>query len=110
MRNPSKALASLDQLVSGFPNSRYMDEAQFRRGEIVVRRARPNVKSQAAYEAVIKTRLQSSAYYNQSLYKHGWSLFKQGENERSLDSFAERARLGAGVEERSRRQWLNWRP
>jgi TolA-binding protein len=30
----------------------------------------------------------SSAYYNQSLYKHGWSLFKQGENERSLESFA----------------------
>ncbi len=30
----------------------------------------------------------SSAFYNQSLYKHGWSLFKQGENERSLDSFA----------------------
>ena len=30
----------------------------------------------------------SSGFYNQSLYKHGWSLFKQGENERSLDSFA----------------------
>jgi tetratricopeptide (TPR) repeat protein len=30
----------------------------------------------------------SSAFYNQSLYKHGWSLFKLGENERSLDSFA----------------------
>ena len=28
------------------------------------------------------------AFYNQSLYKHGWSLFKQGENERSLESFA----------------------
>ncbi|MDP9064726.1 MAG: tetratricopeptide repeat protein, partial [Pseudomonadota bacterium] len=27
-------------------------------------------------------------YYNQSLYKDGWSRFKQGDNERSLDSFA----------------------
>ncbi len=44
-------------------------------------------KAQAAYEAVIKIGA-SSAFYNQSLYKHGWSLFKQGENERSLDSFA----------------------
>jgi len=41
----------------------------------------------AAYEAVVKIGA-SSAFYNQSLYKHGWSLFKQGDNERSLESFA----------------------
>jgi cellulose synthase operon protein C len=83
---PDKALASLDQLVANYPNSRYMDEAQFRRGEILFSN-KAYVKSQAAYEAVIKIG-SSSAFYNQSLYKHGWSLFKQGENERSLDSFA----------------------
>jgi tetratricopeptide (TPR) repeat protein len=83
---PDKALASLDQLVAQYPHSRYMDETQFRRGEILFsEKAYP--KSQAAYEAVIKVG-PSSAFYNQSLYKHGWSLFKQGENERSLDSFA----------------------
>jgi len=76
----------LDQLVAGFPNSHYIDEAQFRRGELSFsEKAYP--KSQAAYEAVIKIG-PSSPFYNQSLYKHGWSLFKQGENERSLDSFA----------------------
>jgi cellulose synthase operon protein C len=83
---PDKALASLDQLVASYPNSRYMDEAQFRRGELLFS-DKAYVKSQAAYEAVIKIG-SSSAFYNQSLYKHGWSLFKQGENERSLDSFA----------------------
>src|SRR5580692_5541516 len=83
---PDKALATLDQLVANYPNSRYMDEAQFRRGEILFSN-KAYVKSQAAYEAVIKVG-SSSAFYNQSLYKHGWSLFKQGENERSLDSFA----------------------
>jgi cellulose synthase operon protein C len=83
---PDKALASLDQLVANYPNSRYMDEAQFRRGEILFSN-KAYVKSQAAYEAVIKIG-SSSGFYNQSLYKHGWSLFKQGENERSLDSFA----------------------
>jgi cellulose synthase operon protein C len=83
---PDKALASLDQLVAQYPNSRYMDETQFRRGEILFAdKAYP--KSQAAYEAVIKIGA-GSGFYNQSLYKHGWSLFKQGENERSLDSFA----------------------
>jgi cellulose synthase operon protein C len=83
---PDKALASLDRLVAQYPNSRFMDEAQFRRGELLFTdKAYP--KAQAAYEAVIKIG-SSSAFYNQSLYKHGWSLFKQGENERSLDSFA----------------------
>src|ERR1700692_4001372 len=83
---PDKALASLDRLVAQYPNSRFMDEAQFRRGELLFSdKAYP--KAQAAYEAVIKIGA-SSAFYNQSLYKHGWTLFKQGENERSLDSFA----------------------
>jgi TolA-binding protein len=83
---PDKALASLDRLVAQYPSSHFIDEAQFRRGELLFSdKAYP--KSQAAYEAVIKNG-SSSAFYNQSLYKHGWSLFKQGENERSLDSFA----------------------
>jgi TolA-binding protein len=83
---PDKALASLDQLVANYPSSHYIDEAQFRRGELLFSdKAYP--RAQNAYEAVIKIG-PSSAFYNQSFYKHGWSLFKQGENERSLDSFA----------------------
>ncbi|HEY2145148.1 MAG TPA: tetratricopeptide repeat protein [Steroidobacteraceae bacterium] len=83
---PDKALATLNQLVAQYPNSRFIDEAQFRRGELLFSdKAYP--KAQAAYEAVIRIG-SSSAFYSQSLYKHGWSLFKQGENERSLDSFA----------------------
>jgi tetratricopeptide (TPR) repeat protein len=83
---PDKALVSLDQLVAQYPNSRFIDEAQFRRGEILFSdKAYP--KSEAAYETVIKVG-PSSQFYNQSLYKHGWSLFKQGEDEKSLESFA----------------------
>src|SRR5271170_3249552 len=83
---PDKALASMDQLVASYPNSHFIDEAQFRRGELLFSdKAYP--KAQIAYEAVIKIG-SSSAFYNQSLYKHGWSLFKQGESEPSLDSFA----------------------
>ncbi|HEY4445983.1 MAG TPA: tetratricopeptide repeat protein [Steroidobacteraceae bacterium] len=83
---PDKALASLDQLVASYPNSHYMDEAQFRRGELLFS-SKAYPKAESAYAAVIKIG-PSSPFYNQSLYKHGWSLFKQGENERSLDSFA----------------------
>src|SRR5438477_917527 len=32
---PERALASLDQLVAQYPNSRFIDETQFRRGEIL---------------------------------------------------------------------------
>jgi tetratricopeptide (TPR) repeat protein len=83
---PERALASLDQLVKSYPNSHYIDEAQFRRGELLFA-PKTYAAAQAAYEAVI-TMGPSSAFYNQSLYKHGWSLFKQGDNERSLESFA----------------------
>jgi cellulose synthase operon protein C len=83
---PDKALTTLDQLVAQYPNSRYIDEAQFRRGEILFS-DKLYPKAQAAYETVVKVG-PASQFYNQSLYKHGWSLFKQGENEKSLESFA----------------------
>jgi len=81
-----EALAALNRLVAEYPNSRYIDEAQFRRGEILFA-PKTYAAAQAAYEAVVQIG-PSSPFYNQSLYKHGWSLFKQGENERSLESFA----------------------
>ncbi len=83
---PDKALASLDKLVATYPASHYMDEAQFRRGELLFA-SKSYAGAQAAYESVVKMG-PASQYYNQSLYKHGWSQFKQGENEHSLDSFA----------------------
>src|SRR5450631_226187 len=83
---PDKAMVALDRLVTSYPNSRYIDEAQFRRGELLFT-SKAYAGAQSAYEAVIKIG-PASAFFNQSLYKHGWSLFKQGENERSLDSFA----------------------
>jgi tetratricopeptide (TPR) repeat protein len=83
---PDKALATLDKLVASYPASHYMDEAQFRRGELLFT-SKSYPAAQAAYESVVKMG-PTSQYYNQSLYKHGWSLFKQGENERSLESFA----------------------
>jgi tetratricopeptide (TPR) repeat protein len=83
---PDKALAALDRMVANYPNSRYIDEAQFRRGELLFS-SKSYTAAESAYEAVIKFG-GASAFYNQSLYKHGWSLFKQGEAERSLGSFA----------------------
>ncbi len=83
---PELALKALDQLVAGYPTSHYLDEAQFRRGEILFS-AKSYPAAQTAYEAVIKVG-PASGFYNQSLYKQGWSMFKQGDSERSLDAFA----------------------
>jgi tetratricopeptide (TPR) repeat protein len=83
---PEQALATLDQLVSRYPQSPQMDEVQFRRGELLFSAKRYR-EAEAAYALVIKHG-PSAAFYEQSLYKHGWSLFKQALNEESLPSFA----------------------
>jgi tetratricopeptide (TPR) repeat protein len=80
-----KALSYLDQLVAKYPSSPRMDEAQFRRGEILFV-ARRYPEAQKAYVAASAYGVQSE-FYEQSLYKLGWSLFKQSENEAAIDPF-----------------------
>src|SRR5476651_686448 len=90
-----QALATLDRIVASYPQSRQLDEVQFRRGELLFS-AKRYAEAQKAYEVPI-ARGSGSAFYEQGLYKHGWSLFKQSQNEDSLVSFAALldAKLGA---------------
>jgi tetratricopeptide (TPR) repeat protein len=83
---PEQALATLDRLIARYPATRLLDEVQFRRGELLFS-AKDYKQATAAYGVVIKLGPVSS-FYTQSLYKHGWSLFKQSLNEDSLPSFA----------------------
>jgi tetratricopeptide (TPR) repeat protein len=83
---PDQALATLDQLIARYPGTRMLDEVQFRRGELLFS-AKDYKQAAAAYATVIKLGTRSS-FYTQSLYKNGWSLFKQSLNEDSLPSFA----------------------
>lgn len=82
---PEKALAVLDKLVTKYRSSKWATEAQFRRGEILFSAARYR-DAETAYKAVIVAG-PDSGYYEQGLYKHGWSLFKQGRGEESVVSF-----------------------
>lgn len=82
---PDKALAVLDKLVTKYPSSKWLTESQFRRGEILFSATRYR-DAEAAYAAVIAAG-PDSGYYEQGLYKHGWSLFKQGRGEESVVSF-----------------------
>jgi len=83
---PEKALAELDIILRKFPNSPQMDEVQFRRGELLFS-GKQYREAQNAYGYVV-TKGDKSSFLTQSLYKHGWSLFKQGLNDESLPSFA----------------------
>jgi tetratricopeptide (TPR) repeat protein len=80
-----KALDILDRLVATYPATVHLDEAEFRRGEqlFVYRRYG---EAQEAYGKVLQTG-PASKFYEQALYKNGWSLFKQMLHEESLDSF-----------------------
>ncbi|MGQ0383740.1 MAG: tetratricopeptide repeat protein [Gammaproteobacteria bacterium] len=82
--DPVKALSYLDRLVARFPKSRHLDEAQFRRGEILFS-AQRWVDAEHAYASVIAYRPES-AFHEQALYKHGWALFKQANVEGSAKS------------------------
>ena len=85
MGESEQALNTLDRLVTEYRRSQFFDEAQFRRGEILfVDKRFPS--AELAYAEVV-ARGSSSAFYEQALYKHGWSLFKQSRHQESLDSF-----------------------
>ncbi len=81
---PDQALATLDRIVQRYPASPQLQEVQFRRGEILFS-ARRYPEAENAYAAVIQHG--PSEFYQQSQYKHGWSLFKQSKTLESLPSF-----------------------
>jgi cellulose synthase operon protein C len=83
---PEKALTTLDEVLRRYPKSPQLDEVQFRRGELLFS-AKEYRKAQDAYQYVV-SKGDKAAFLSQSLYKHGWSLFKQGLNDESLPSFA----------------------
>lgn len=78
------ALKTLDQLVKDYPKTRYLDEAQFRRGELLFT-ARQYPAAEKAYGVVLAT--EGSQFRERALYMHGWSIFKQGRLEEALGSF-----------------------
>ena len=79
------ALKTLDQLVAAFPRTRYRDEAQFRRGELLFT-LRQYAKAEDAYTLVLHGQ-PDNPYRERALYMQGWSTFKQGRLEDALGSF-----------------------
>ena len=92
---PEKALAVLDQLVAKYPQQpvdhRSRSSAAAKSCSAPAAIATPR----RAYAAVTRAG-PDSGFYEQGLYKHGWSLFKQSRGEESVASFLQAARSRAG--------------
>ena len=82
---PEKALAVLDKLVTTYPRSQWITESQFRRGEILFSTGKYRL-AEDAYTAVTLPGA-TSGFFDQGLYKLGWSLFKQSRGEESVSAF-----------------------
>ena len=79
------ALRVLNDLIARYPETVLLDEVQFRRGEMLFL-GKDYVAAEAAYRQVVDFG-DVSRFYEQSLYKLGWSQFKQSLFEQSLDPF-----------------------
>ena len=80
-----EALATLDQLVEEYPQTVHIDEAHFRRGEMLFVEQRYG-EAEDSYAFVLQYG-PDSRFYEQSLYKQGWAQFKQVRHEDSLTPF-----------------------
>ena len=81
------ALEVLNELVRRYSRTPLIDEVQFRRGEMLFLRKRYN-DAELAYRDVVRFG-DGSKFYEQSLYKLGWSQFKLAWHQDSLDPFFE---------------------
>ena len=82
-----EALDVLNELVAKYPNTALFDEVQFRRGEMLFLRKNYS-DAEMAYQDVTEAG-EGSRFYEQSLYKLGWSQFKLAWHEDSLAPFFE---------------------
>ena len=81
-----KSVVALDRIATEYPNSRYMDEVQFRRGEYLFVMQDFEAAEQA-YGYVVD-HSPDSIYFEKSLYKYGWTGFRQGHFDKALPSFS----------------------
>ncbi|MGA8146449.1 MAG: tetratricopeptide repeat protein [Gallionellaceae bacterium] len=78
-------LDALDRIAANFPDSAYIDETQFRRGELLFSLALAD-QAAAAYGAIVK-KGPASPFFDKALYKLGWSRFKLGQYDVAVDAF-----------------------
>jgi len=80
-----ESMLVMERLVAAFPDSKYLDEVEFRRGEsFFARRNYP--AAEKAYESVVAIG-EKSQFYVLALFKLGWSYYKQDLYNKALHKF-----------------------
>lgn len=79
------AIGYLDRLIDGYPDSRYIVEARFRRAEIAFSESR-YADAESDYRFVVNLG-DTTPYWQNSVYMQGWAQFKLGDLEAGLASF-----------------------
>ncbi|WP_317932685.1 tetratricopeptide repeat protein [Halioxenophilus sp. WMMB6] len=79
------AMAVMNQFIETYPNSRYLDEIQFRRAEFFFVRKK-YYDAEQAYNSIVQMG-STSYYYELALYKLGWSFYKQQMYDEALEQF-----------------------
>jgi TolA-binding protein len=80
-----EAMLVMNRLVRDYPQSRFIDEVQFRRAEYYFTR-RQYLDAEEAYLAIVSNG-KGSFFYPFALYKLGWTFYKQELYEDALDNF-----------------------
>ena len=79
------AMVTLERLIKQYPQSRHIDEAQFRRAEYFFTRKK-FLDAEESYQSVIIGG-EGSEFYELALYKQGWAYFKQDMYEEALQDY-----------------------
>ena len=80
-----EAMEVMDRLVRDYPDSRYLDEVQFRRAEYFFTHSK-YLDAEDAYKGIVDIGV-GSFYYQLALYKLGWTFYKQELYSEALDNF-----------------------
>lgn len=85
LAQPQNEQKTLNRLKREFPDSKYSDEVDFRRGETYFVLGRYK-KAGLAYNDIIINN-QNSRFYEKAIYKYGWTLFKRNKYQGALTQF-----------------------
>lgn len=83
--SPELSLQTLNTLIEQFPGSQFHSEVQFRRGEQLFLLGQYQEAADAYFDVINLG--QDSSFYEAAIYKHGWSLYKQGDFDLAINDF-----------------------
>ena len=83
--SPELSLQTLNTLIEQFPGSQFHSEVQFRRGEQLFLLGQYQAAADAYFDVINLG--QDSSFYEAAIYKHGWSLYKQGDFDLAINDF-----------------------